>query len=143
MNRWEKTLEASNWAAFRFGPQMRKPAFCHRSTMPSASGLSGPTTVRSAWLVLREGQQAGQVFGAEAHALDQVAVLRQAFLGDAGVARRAPHLRDVRRLGEFPDQGVLAPAGADDQNLHGAWIQSVIAMQRQSILHIFLLDFSR
>ena len=64
--------------------------------MPSASGLSGPTTVRSAWLLLREGAQAGQILRAEVDALDRRAVLGQAFLGDAGVARRAPHLRDVR-----------------------------------------------
>ena len=86
--------------------------------MPSASGLSGPTTVRSARLLLGEGQQAGQVFGAEVDALDQGAVLRQAFLGDAGIAGRAPEAGDVRRLRQFPDQGVLAAAGADDQNLH-------------------------
>ena len=43
----EKTLDDSNCAAFRFGPQMRKSFFWNKSTMPSASGLSGPTTVSS------------------------------------------------------------------------------------------------
>jgi hypothetical protein len=32
---------------FWFGPQMRRPFFWNKSTMPSASGLSGPTTVSS------------------------------------------------------------------------------------------------
>ena len=87
--------------------------------MPSASGLSGPTTVRSARCSLREGAEARQIFGAEVDALDGRAVFRQAFPGDAGIARRAPHPRDVPRLRQFPDQRVLAPAGADDQDFHG------------------------
>ena len=47
MKAWEKTFDASNCAAFRLGPQTRNPCCWKRSTMPSASGLSGPTTVRS------------------------------------------------------------------------------------------------
>src|SRR5581483_9878957 len=49
MKFWENTFEDSNCAAFRFGPQIRKPCCWNRSTMPSARGLSGPTTVRSAF----------------------------------------------------------------------------------------------
>ena len=41
-----KTLLASSWAAALVGPKMRRPAFWKASTMPSASGSSGPTTVR-------------------------------------------------------------------------------------------------
>ena len=47
MNFCEKTLEDSNCAALRFGPQMRKPLAWNKSAMPSARGLSGPTTVRA------------------------------------------------------------------------------------------------
>src|SRR5581483_11153245 len=43
----EKTLEDSNCAALRFGPQMRNRCSWKRSTIPRARGLSGPTTVRS------------------------------------------------------------------------------------------------
>ena len=47
-------------------------------------------------LLLREGTEPGQILRAEVDALDGRAVFRQAFPGDAGIARRAPHLRDVR-----------------------------------------------
>ena len=65
-----------------------------------------------------EGMEGGQVFRAEVDALDRGAVLCQAFLRDAGVAGRAPEAGNVRRLRQLPNQGVLAAAGADDQNLH-------------------------
>ena len=66
-----------------------------------------------------EGEEAGQVFRAQVNALDGRAVLRQAFAGDAGIAGRAPHLRNMGRLRQFPNQCVLAPAGADDEDFHG------------------------
>ena len=50
---------------------------------------------------------------------------RLGMLRDAGVARRAIHLRDVRALPELPDQGVLASAATDDQDLHRAFGASV------------------
>src|SRR5207249_2728464 len=40
------------------------------------------------------------------------------------VARPAPHPGNVRRLRQFPDQRVLAPAGTDDQKVHGGGIES-------------------
>ena len=39
-------------------------------------------------------------------------------LRDAGIAGRAPQARQQRRLGDLPAQRMLAPATADDQNLH-------------------------
>src|SRR5687767_1700950 len=47
MKSCEKALEDSNCAAFWFAPQIRSPFFWNRSAIPSASGLSGPTTVKS------------------------------------------------------------------------------------------------
>jgi hypothetical protein len=66
----------------------------------------------------------------------------RAFLCDAGVAGRAPHLRDVRRLRQFPNQRVFASARTDDQNFHTGTIslsvfadirRRVIAKNRESI----------
>ena len=39
-------------------------------------------------------------------------------LGDAAVAGGAEDLCDLRRFAERPDEGVLATATTDDQNLH-------------------------
>ena len=47
MKSCENAFEASNCAARWLGPQMRRPFDLNKSTMPSASGLSGPTTTRS------------------------------------------------------------------------------------------------
>src|SRR5271166_5748637 len=41
-----KSFELSSRAAARVGPKIRKPAARNASTMPAASGPSGPTTVR-------------------------------------------------------------------------------------------------
>ena len=41
-----KSLELSSCAASRVGPKMRSPAARNASTIPAASGASGPTTVR-------------------------------------------------------------------------------------------------
>ena len=40
--------------------------------------------------------------------------------GDAGVAGRAEHLRRLRRAPQRADDRVLAPARADDEDLHAA-----------------------
>ena len=70
------------------------------------------------FLFLREGEQLGQIFRADVDAFDQCAVFGEPFLRDAGVARRAPHLRGVRRLRQFPDQRVFASARTDDEEFH-------------------------
>ena len=56
----EKTFDDSNCAAFWFGPQMRRPFGWNKSTMPSASGLSGPTTVRSGFFSLAKASNCGK-----------------------------------------------------------------------------------
>ena len=46
MNAFAKSFELSSCAAACVGPKMRRPAARNASTMPAASGASGPTTVR-------------------------------------------------------------------------------------------------
>ena len=70
------------------------------------------------FLFLRKGEQLRQIPGAKVHALDERGIFCQPFLCDAGVARRAPQLCDVRRLRQFPHQRVFASARADDKNFH-------------------------
>src|SRR3954471_448124 len=45
MKDFAKSFEDSSWAAACVGPKMRSPALLNASTMPSARGVSGPTTV--------------------------------------------------------------------------------------------------
>src|SRR5581483_308805 len=40
------------------------------------------------------------------------------FAGDASVAGSAEHRGHARRLAKLPDQSVLAPSAADDQDFH-------------------------
>jgi hypothetical protein len=67
---------------------------------------------------LREREQPRQIFRADVDTFDRRAVAGEVFLRNAGVARRAPHLRGVRRLCQFPDEGVFASARTDDENFH-------------------------
>lgn len=39
-------------------------------------------------------------------------------VGDTGIARRRVELRQLRRLAELPGQRMLAPARADEKNVH-------------------------
>src|ERR1039458_5094996 len=68
--------------------------------------------------LLREGPQTCQILRPEIEALDSLAASRQAFPADAGIAWRAPHLRNMVRLGQLPDQRMLPPAGTDDEDSH-------------------------
>ena len=74
------------------------------------SGASGPATTRSTAFSRAKAHQPGDILGGDRHALGEV--------GDAGIARRRPELPQQRRLGEGPGEGVLAPAAADQQDLH-------------------------
>ena len=65
-----------------------------------------------------KGAQGGQVFGAQAHALDGPVVGGQALAGDACVAGGAPHPRDTGGLRQLPDQRMFATARTYDENLH-------------------------
>src|SRR5205807_1645639 len=65
--------------------------------------------------------QADLIFLGEADELVELVSVDRDVLavgGGAGVARGAVDLLDARRLRQLPDQGVLAPALADDQHLH-------------------------
>jgi len=62
-------------------------------------------------------KQRVDLVGGDVHALGQ--------LGDAGVARRAVERLDQGRLGELPDQGVLAAAAADNQNFHNGILSKI------------------
>ena len=63
----------------------------------------------------REGEQPGQVLGGDVDAFDRLAGFCDALVGDAGIPRRAPHLRDARRLRQLPDERMLPPARTYDQ----------------------------
>ncbi len=78
--------------------------------MPSDSGPSGPTTVRSIFCLPGEVQQPRDVGGGDGHALGR--------LGDPGVAGSAEHLFHLRALGNLPHQSVLSSAAADHEYLH-------------------------
>ena len=118
MKRCENTLEASNRAACWFGPQMRSPCLLEQVHDAERQGIVRADDGEVGVVLPGEGQEGGQVFGAKVDALDQGAVLGQAFLRDAGIAGRAPEAGDVGRLRQLPNQGVFAAAGANDQNLH-------------------------
>ena len=87
-----------------------RDAQCQRIVRPDDSEFD--------FLFLREREEFRQIIRAEIDASDNGIVFREPFLRDAGVARRAPHLRGVRRLREFPDQRVFASARTDDKDFH-------------------------
>ena len=105
-----KTLLASIWAAAFEGPKMRRPASERHRRCRSASGSSGPTTVRPMLSFLAKRIRSSKSFGVDRHV--------DAVDGGAGVARSAEDLLDARRLRQLPDQGVFAAALADDEDLH-------------------------
>ena len=61
-------------------------------------------------VVLREGDQGGEIQHADRHAFGH--------LRDAGIAWRAPQLGQQRAGGDRPAERVLASTGSDDQNAH-------------------------
>ncbi len=70
------------------------------------------------FLFLREREELGQIFGGDINAFDRLPGLLKSLLLNSRVAGRAPHLRDVGRLREFPNERVLASAGTNDENFH-------------------------
>ena len=59
MNALAKSFELSSCAAARVGPKIARPAARNASTMPAASGASGPTTVSAISDVARERDELG------------------------------------------------------------------------------------
>ena len=105
-----KPLEPSSRAACLLGPNALMPAASRSSTMPAASGASGPTTTSSTALALQKRDHRGVVGDVE----------RDAFglPRDAGIARRATEFRHQRRCRDLPGQRVFAAAGTEQENVH-------------------------
>ena len=106
-----KPFEPSSCAAARVGPKAAMPAAARSSTIPATSGASGPTTTKPMPVAPAEADDGSVVGDVEGDELGD--------LGDAGIARRGVELGQPRRLGQLPGQRVLAPAGADEEDLHG------------------------
>ena len=106
----QKTLLASSSAAARRGPKTRSPASSKASTMPAASGASGPTTRQPHVVLLGEADQGGEVGRLD---VDVLAVE----IG-AGVAGGHEDAVGAGTLRDFPGQGVFPPPIADDQDVH-------------------------
>ena len=96
------------------GPNALMPAAARSSTIPAASGVSGPTTTRSTALRLAEIDHRGMVGDIERDAFG--------FPGDAGIARRAPQFGQQRGSGDLPRQSVFAAAGTEQEDVHD-WSQ--------------------
>src|SRR5439155_602974 len=62
INSLAKIFEASNCAAFLFGPNTRSPSASNKSTIPAASWSSGPITVRSIRFSLAKRASFGRSF---------------------------------------------------------------------------------
>ena len=77
-----KPLEPSSRAACLLGPNALMPALERSSTMPAASGVSGPTTTRSIVVAPAKIDHRGMVGDVERHAFGLAC--------DAGIAGRAP-----------------------------------------------------
>ena len=77
--------------------------------MPSASGLSGPTTVSSTRCSCAKASSFGRSSAPIGTHSTAAPLAGQTFLRNAGVARRAPQLRGVRRLGQLPNSACSRP----------------------------------
>jgi hypothetical protein len=65
-----------------------------------------------------EAEKRGQILSADRDVLNGGPIFLEAFERSAGVARSAPELGRVRGLSEFPNEGVFAAAGTEDENFH-------------------------
>ena len=106
---------------------MRKP-FCLKQIHDAErQRIVRPDDGKADLLVFGKGEQSRQIFRLNVDALDGRTVAGRTLPGDARVARRAPQFRDARRLREFPNQRVFAPAGANDQNFHRSGLKQEAA----------------
>ena len=102
---------AEDLAAFELcgaleGPNTRSLAACNASTMPAASGASGPTTVSDDVVLFGELDQLREVGGTDRHIFR---VFRR-----PGIARRYEHAFHARALRNLPRQGMFATTIAND-----------------------------
>ena len=113
---FEKTLEPSSSAASRFGPNASEPAVLELVHEPERERQLGAHDGEVDLHRLGEVGQLDDVLDADRDAGRE--------LRDARVARRAEDVRDARRLGELPDECVLAPARTDDEKSSCARLES-------------------
>ena len=93
------------------GPKTRSPPSSKASTMPAASGASGPDDRQADLVLLGELDQAGAIVGG------RMSTFSASRCG-AGVARGHEHPLGAGTLRDLPSQGVLPPAVADDKHVH-------------------------
>ena len=118
-------LELSSCAARLLGPNALMPAASRSSTIPAASGASGPTTTKSTVLRLAEVDHRRMVGDVERHAFG--------FPRDAGIARRAPQFCQQWGSGDFPRQSVFAAAGTEQKDVHGSAAKWRVAGYRATV----------
>ena len=106
-----KALEVSSRAAGAVGPKQGMPARASRSARPRSSAASGPITTRSAAISAGQRDQAVDVVGLTGRSSPSAAM--------PGLPGASDQPRQQRRLGDLPGQRVLAPAGADQEDVHG------------------------
>ena len=109
MKRFAKLFDDSNWAASLQGPNIRKPAFSNRSTIPAARTSSGPTTVRSI---------DSRCAKLSSRSISELYRDVPPDVRGSGVSGRDEDLLDSGRLTNFPGQRMFTAAAADHQNFH-------------------------
>ena len=112
MIRFAKVFEPSSCAAALPGPNTGMPRSRSASATPATSGASGPITTRSIAFVVRELGDGGGVV--------RVEVDDRRVRGDAGVAGGGEDLVRGLLRAQREDDGVLARARAEDEDLHPA-----------------------
>ena len=112
----ENDLDPSRRAAAPDGPKHRMPASRTASETPATSGASGPTTTRSAPIEVASDATAGPSIRSTACSVATSPM--PGLPGAACTSLTAGSLRQRER------ERVLAPAGADDEDLHG-WTTTV------------------
>ena len=107
-----KPLEPSSWAAAFVGPKARMPAACKVVDEARHQGRLGTDHHEADALARTEGPDRGMVGHVEVGP-----VLAEG--GRARIARRGEQAGAERALGDGVGEGVLAPARADEEDVHG------------------------
>ena len=122
-----KPFEPSSCAAACDGPNTLMPPPARSSASPATSGASGPTTTKPMSFSRQKLDHAAWSPTSSRHAVGD--------LGDAGIARRADRAGRSSGLAELPGQRVLAPARADQQDVHGAPLQKLWKSASSGLRH--------
>ena len=117
-------------------------AAARSSASPATSGASGPITTKPMSLSLQNWMTAAWSSTSSVDALGD--------LGDAGVAGGAVELAQQRAGRNRPRQRVLAPAGADQEYVHGRALAKALeishllaSLQRVLMYHLTIVEQSR